>query len=109
MALSASTPDSLHAAALLCLSVVTFLHESTPVSLTDDEASLVTYLHTHGGYDGMDKSVLFAGVYQWLLDRGEDPMPRCVFERTLRSLQELKVVRCAEDDVVLKERVLLRV
>lgn len=109
MVLSATMPDSLRAAALLCLSVVTFLHDATTVSLTDDEASLVAYLHTHGGYDGVDKSVLFAGVYQWLLDRGEDPMPRRVFERTLRNLQELKVVRCAGDSVELKERVLLRV
>ncbi len=108
-ALSASMPDSLHAAALLCLSVVAFLHESTSVSLTDDEASLVAYLHTHDGYDGVDKSILFAGLYQWLLDCGEDPMSRRVFERTLRSLRELKVIRCAGDSVTLKERVLLRV
>lgn len=108
MALSVSMPDSLHAAALLCLSVVSFLHEATPVSLTDGEASLVVYLHTHDGYDGVDKSVLFAGIYQWLLNRGEDPMPRRVFERTLRSLGELEVIRRAGDSVVLKELVLLR-
>jgi hypothetical protein len=57
----------------------------------------------------VDKSALFAGMHQWLLDRGEDPMSRRVFERTLRSLQGLKVIRCAGECVVLRELVLLRV
>jgi hypothetical protein len=108
IALSASIPDSLHAAAILCLSVVAFLHEATSVSLTDDEANLVVYLHLHGGYDGADKSILFAGIYQWLLERGEDPMARRAFERALHSLQELRVISCVGDSVVLKELVLLR-
>lgn len=108
IALSASMPDSLHAAAILCLSVVAFLHESATVSLTDDEASMVAYLHTHGGYDGVDKSILFAGIYHWLLERGEDPMARRAFERALHSLWELRVISCVGDSVVLKELVLLR-
>lgn len=108
VALSASMPDSLQAAALLCLSVVAFLNDSASVALTDDEASVVAYLHTYDGYAGIDKSDLFDGIYQWLLDRGEEPLSRRTFERTLRSLQELGTIHCLGESVVLEERVLLR-
>ncbi len=107
--LATEMPTTLHALALVCLSVICFIDEVASVTLSDSEASMVTYLHLRDGYVGMAEEDLLRDYPAWHKEHVGEDVSEGAIRRTLESLEAIRTVEVTGGTVYLGEHVLFRV
>lgn len=109
LALATEMPTTLHALALVCLSVICFIDEVGSVALSDSEANMVTYLHLRDGYVGVAEEDLLRDYPAWHKEHAGEDVGEGAIRRTLESLEAIRTVEVEGGTVYLRERVLFRV